>query len=43
MYFPLVGLGAEWAAWVTTALVWALLAALTIAALSWTDKTTTKK
>jgi hypothetical protein len=37
MYLPLVGLGVEWPAWITTILVWILLAATSIALLSWTD------
>ena len=38
MYLPLMGLGVQWAGWVTTVLVWLLLAAAVIALLSWSDK-----
>jgi hypothetical protein len=40
MYLPLLGQGAAWAGWITTALVWLLLAAAIIALLAWTDKKT---
>lgn len=43
MFLPLLGLGgANWAAWITTILVWLLLAAATIALLALSDKNTKK-
>jgi hypothetical protein len=38
MNLPLLGMGAMWAGWITTVLVWLVLAALIIALLSWSDK-----
>ena len=42
MYLPLLGLGAEWGGWVTTVIVWLLLAAITIAILARVDKNVNK-
>lgn len=43
MFLPLLGLGgANWAAWITTVLVWLLLAAGVIALLSFSDKSNKK-
>ena len=42
MYLPLLGLGAQWAGWITTVLVWLLLAALIVLLLARADKTTDK-
>ena len=38
MYLPLIGLGATWAGWVTTVLVWLVLAAAIIYVLGRADK-----
>jgi hypothetical protein len=40
MNLPLLGFGSAWAGWITTVLVWLLLAAVIIALLAWTDKKT---